>query len=180
MNAQQTSPSDVGISVDFIRRKAPELARDIVCGLDGAAKLAATYGLSADQWEVLRHWPAFRQMVRDANEELGGPAGTAERARRRAMLAVAECVVHDMAVISGSERVAAKDRIAAAELLVEISGAAAKQQAAAAFTGIPVGGGGPLIQIVMPNGAQLNVGEAAPVPTVPVIEGEARRLEANE
>lgn len=178
----QATPLDVGIPTDFLRRRAPELARDIVSGLDGAAKLAATYGLTPPQWEVLKTWPAFRQLVAEIREELGGSAGTLERAQRRARLAVAEFVVHDMAVISGNDKVAAKDRIAAAEVLVDIAGASAKIQQTAAATGLPVGGfgGGPLIQIVMPDGARLNVGEAAPVPSLPVIEGAAVRIENAE
>lgn len=175
----QVSPTDVGIAPDFLRRKATELARDIVCGLDRPAKLAEQYGLTPDQWEVLKAWPAFRQLVAEINEELAGSAGTLERAQRRARLAVAEFVVHDMAVISGDPKVAAKDRIAAAEVLVEVAGASAKVQQTAAATGLPVGGfgGGPLIQIVMPDGAKLNVGEAAAAPTLPPIEGESIRVE---
>ncbi|MCJ1550179.1 hypothetical protein I6N57_18710, partial [Acinetobacter baumannii] len=53
MGNQQLTPSDVGIDPSFLRRRAPELARDIVCGLDAASKLAATYGLTPEQWAVL-------------------------------------------------------------------------------------------------------------------------------
>lgn len=164
------SPSDVGITPEFLRRKGPELARDIVCQLDSASKLAASYGISPEQWVVLRSWPAFIAMVKQANEDLGGPSGTIEKARRRAALAVSEVVVQDMATISGDPKAHARDRIAAANLLADIGGVTAKQQAALAGAG-GTAYGGPLIQIVMPGGERLNVG-VAPVESRPAIEGE--------
>lgn len=177
MSIVQMTPTSVGITMSFMRRQAPELARDIVCQLDCAANLAASYGLEPTQWEVLKVWPAFRQMVQEANEELGGSAGTLERARRKAALAVAEMVVQDMATISGDPKVSPRDRINAAQLLTDIGAVTAKQQIAAASGG--AGFGGALIQIVMPNGAQLQIGEAAPEEKLP-IEGEATRIEADK
>lgn len=174
----QLTPTSVGISMDFMRRSAPELARDIVCQLDTAANLAKAYGLTDAQWQVLRAWPAFRQLVKDTNEELGGSAGTLERARRKAALSVAEFVVQDMATISGDPKVNARDRIAAGQLLVDIGGVSAKTQQALATAGAPAGYGGALIQIFLPDGNQLHVGAAPPEESqLPVIEGEAKRIE---
>lgn len=175
MTIEQLTPTAVGISLDFMRRRAPELARDIVCRLDSAANLAASFGLSATQWVVLKTWPAFRQMVQEANEDLGGSAGTLERARRKAALAVSELVIQDMATISGDHKVAARDRIAAANVLVEVGAVSAKQQIAAGASGAVFGGA--LIQIVMPNGTQLHVGEQEAEPQLPAIEGTAVRVE---
>lgn len=171
------SPSTVGITPEFLRRKGPELARDIVCQLDTASKLAEMYGLSDVQWSVLRSWPAFVAMVKQANEDLGGPSGTIEKARRRAALAVSEVVVQDMATISGDPKAPYRDRIAAANLLADIGGVTAKQQAALAGAG-GTAYGGPLIQIVMPDGASINVGVAEPEEKLPVIEGEVVRHDA--
>ncbi len=179
MSIVQMTPTSVGITMNFMRRQAPELARDIVCQLDRAANLAASYNLTPTQWEVLRVWPAFRQMVQEANEELGGSAGTLERARRRAALAVAEVVVQDMATISGDPKVAARDRINAAQLLADIGAVTAKQQAVVAGAG-GVGFGGALIQIVMPNGSHMQIGEAEPEPKLAVIEGQATRIENDQ
>ncbi len=175
----QMTPSAVGISADFMRRRAPELARDIVCQLDTATNLAAAYALSPVQWAILREWPAFKQMVAEANEELGGSAGTPERARRKAALAIAEVGVQDMAAIMGDPKVQPKDRIAAFSELKDVAILGAKQQIAAASTAPGAGGfGGPLIQIVMPNGGQLNIGEVEPAPSLPpAIEGEATLVE---
>jgi hypothetical protein len=146
------TPFDVGISLDFMRRTAPELARDIVIGLEGAAKLAESYGLNEFQWAVLKRWPAFVQLTVNAREELGGNAGTMERARRQAALAVAEFTVTDMVAIMGDGKAQHKDRIGAAEVLMEIGGFKARQTAAAAVPGAAAQyGGGSLIQYVMPE-----------------------------
>ena len=180
MTVVQMTPTSVGISVDFIRRRGPELARDIVCELDSPNNLAKAYGLDDYQWHVLRVWPAFVQMTRDAAEELAGSAGTTERARRKAALAIAEVGITDMAVLMGDPKVSPRDRINAFAELKDIAVLGSKQQIAAASAGggAAVGFGGPLIQIVMPNGSQLHVGQAEPEPKMlPVIEGEAERIE---
>jgi len=165
MNAVvQLSPSAVGIDPGFMRRTAPELARDIVCQLDTAANLAAGRGLTPNQWLVLKVWPAFVQMVKDANEELGGSAGTGERARRKAALAISEVGVQDMAGIMGDLRASPRDRIAAFDQLKDVAGLNGKQVAAGAGAqGAPAAG--PLINIVLPGGVQVSVGETTVVPS---------------
>lgn len=180
MSVVQLAPTAVGISPDWMRRRAPELARDIVCQLDTASNLAASYNLTDIQWLALKVWPAFVKMVKDANEELGGSAGVTERARRKAALAVAEVGVQDMATIMGDSKASPRDRIAAFDQLKDIAVMGAKQQvaAAAAVGGASAGFGGALIQIMMPTGAQLHIGEAEQVHNgLPPIEGEATRIE---
>jgi hypothetical protein len=178
MTPLSITPATVGISPEWLRRKGPELARDIVCGLDTAANLAIAYALDANQWAVLKDWPAFRQMVAEANEELSGSAGTPERARRKAALAIAEVGVVDMATIMGDPKASHRDRIAAFGELKDIGMLGSKVQAAVVAGAAPAAGyGGPLIQIVVPNGATLNIGEAEPIaPLVPVLEGTAERV----
>lgn len=175
----QMTPASVGISPDWLRRKGPELAKDIVCQLDTASNLATAYGLTAIQWSILKAWPAFVQMVREANEELGGSAGTVERARRKAALAIAEVGVQDMATIMGNPKANDRDRISAFDQLKDVAMLGTKQQLAAAGAVAGGGGfGGPLINIILPNGSQLHVGEVAPAEdVVPAIEGESTRVE---
>ena len=155
------TPLSVGITAEFMRRQAPELARDIVCQLDGAANLASSYGLAPEQWAVLRTWPAFKEMVRTAQEELGGPSGAAERARRKAALAVDAFGITDMATIMGNPKAADKDRIAAFKELREVGAIDGKNALAAAQAGLA----GPLVVINLGDGKQLSVG-------VEPIEGE--------
>ncbi len=185
MTVVHVAPSSVGITADWMRRRAPELARDIVCQLDTASNLAKAYNLTDIQWLALKVWPAFVQMVKDANEELGGSAGVTERARRKAALAVAEVGVQDMATLMGDPKVNPRDRIAAFDQLKDIAVMGSKQQIAAAAAvgggGAAAGFGGALIQIIMPGGAQLNVGEVEPAGNgLPVIEGEAVAVEKDQ
>lgn len=179
--SQHLTPTDVGLSLDFMRRTAPALARDIVVGLEGAAKVATSYGLNDFQWEVLRQWPAFKQMVQNANEELGGSAGTLERARRQAALAVAEYAVTDMVGIMGDGKAQHKDRIAAATVLMEIGGLTARAQAATASAvaaGAVPSFGGSLINIAVP-GKQTDITEA-PIDAAAAAVAELERAKKAE
>lgn len=162
--AVQLSPGDVGVERTFWKRQALELAKDIVCGLDSPINLAKAAGLNDMQWIVLQQWPAWKRLMSEVSEELAGTAGTLERARRRAALAVAEFVVTDMAAISGDPKVSPQHRIAAANVLVEVGHAGAKQQQGAGAAVGAVGAYGALIQIIFPDGAQLNVASTPVVP----------------
>lgn len=173
--AVQLSPGDVGVPALFWKRQALELARDIVCGLDSPGNLAKCYMLNDMQWMVLQQWPAWRRIMDEVGEELAGTAGTLERARRRSALAVAEFVVADMTEISGDPKVSPQHRIAAANVLVEVGHAGAKQQQGAGASVGAVGAYGALIQIIMPNGTEINV---APAPVVPQLGAEFEALEA--
>ena len=119
----------------------------------------------------------------EVNEELAGTAGTLERGRRRAALAVAEFVVTDMVAISGDPKVSPQHRIAAANVLVDVGHAGAKQQQGAAAAVGAVGAYGALIQIIMPNGAEINVASAPVIPQLGVedaIDAEFSYVEPTE
>lgn len=181
--AVQLSPGDVGVERTFWKRQALELAKDIVCGLDSPSNLAKAAGLNDMQWIVLQQWPAWKRLMSEINEELAGTAGTLERARRRAALAVAEFVVTDMVAISGDAKVSPQHRIAAANVLVEVGHAGAKQQQGAAAAVGAVGAYGALIQIIMPNGAEINVASAPVIPQLGVedaIDAEFAYVEPTE
>lgn len=168
----QLGPTDVGIPLSFMRRQAYELAKDLAMQLDREDKLAEAYNLTPFQWQILKIWPSFVQMRKDASEELCGPAGTMERARRKAALAVDAMIIHDMAVISGDAKATNRDRIAAAQVLVDVGAVSSKAQLASAGAQTPIFGGA-LVQIFLPNGQQMHVG-AAPAgdPTLPAINGD--------
>lgn len=147
------SPLEAGIPADFLRRSAPELARDIVAQLDGAAKLAESYGLTAAQWEALRHTAAFRKLVAEAHTELSGPAGIAERARRKAALAVERFGIADMAGILADTKAGASARIAAFGELKAVAGLDKQQSAMTA-----PGTSGPLIVISIGGAQPVEIG----------------------
>jgi hypothetical protein len=166
--ALRRTPMDVGIEDGFFRRRAYELATDIVLELDSPENLAKSYGVTEEQWPVVRDWPAFRHMVAKAVEELSGPLGVAERARRQAKLAISEFGVHDMAVLMGDPKVLPRDRISAFDTLKDVAGLTSKGSAAA----VNNASAGPLIQIFFPDGRQFDVNLPRPAPA---IEGEATR-----
>lgn len=161
------SPLVAGIDQGFLRVKAPELARDIVMQIDTASNLAVMYGLSPEQWDVLRATPFFREMVSRAQMDLSGSVGTAERARRKAALAIEQTGVLSMAQILTDDRATYGQKTDAYKVL---AGTAGLDKAAATPTN-PQGQGGPLINIIV-QGKELAVG--ALIPATPAIEaGEA-------
>jgi uncharacterized protein YutE (UPF0331/DUF86 family) len=157
------TPTGAGVPEDFFKRKAADLAADIVCEIDTAANLARKYGLDDVQWDCLRAWPAFRKIIAQAYEELSGPAGVHERAKRKAALAIESVGILDMATIMGDKKALPKDRISAFNALKEVGAMDGKSALAAAQAGM-AGVGGPLIQIFFPNQpAPINIGVQEPI-----------------
>jgi hypothetical protein len=152
----------------FMRQRASRLAFDIVLGLEDASKLATDFGLTEIQWDVLRQWPSFVQMVRSAQEELTGYSGTAVKAQRQAALVMAEVGVMTLSEIMLNKSATNGDRLDAMKQITELSGITSK--AAAKSGSLPVaegsGGtvGGPLIAIHMPDPAKVTVKEAPCLP----------------
>ncbi len=159
--ALPVSPYTVGISREFMAKSAAELARDIVAGLDHASSLAAAYGLTAAQWEVLKVWPAFRKQLETAVTELSGPMGMAERIKRKALMALDQYGIVDAATIAGDPKVGAATRLDAIGTLMAAGGIGAKSQQPGGSAGA-----GPLFVINLPGATQIAVG----APERPVIE----------
>lgn len=158
------TPLKSGITLEFMARQAPELARDIVSQLDNASNLAAAYGLTPEQWAVLRDWPAFRTLVTTAMTEMAGTLGAAERIKRKALMALDQCGILDAATIAGNPKTADKTRLDAIEVLMLAGGLTSKTQQAGGG-----GGGGPLFVI--------NLTGLAPV-TMPVAGSPRPVIEA--
>lgn len=168
------SPLSVGISLEFMRRKAPELAKDIVTRIAGARDLATGfYGLSDDQWDVLRQWDGFKELMRQAGEELAGPLGITERIRRQARYGLAEGGIADLFGIISDPKAAAQHRIKGVEVASEIGGVTGRTMGPVG--GGSAGGGGPLVTIIMPDGRSLGIGVSQPA-----IEGSASVLSPAE
>lgn len=145
------SPIKAGISPEFMRRQAPELARDIAAGLDAASELAKAYGLSEAQWLVLKDWVPFRNLLQTAVQEMSGSLGAQERIKRKALMALDQVGVLDAATLSADPKVAPGVRLSALNFLADVAGINAKTQA-------PGGqGGGPLIVINIPGRAPLAI-----------------------
>lgn len=159
------TPHQMGISPDFMKRSAPELARDIASELDAPEALAHSYGLTPAQWGVLRDAPAFKALLDAARAELGGTAGLAERVRRKAALMMDRVGLLDIGAIMGNPQVSAAVRVDAFNSIKDLAGMSKAQPATSA-----PGMSGPLIVINVPGPA----GE----PAKSFIVGEAERIEA--
>lgn len=153
------SPSSVNIDPEFMRKAAPELARDIVARIDTASALAANAGLSPEQWEVLRHWPGFTELVKQAMTEMAGSLGVHERIKRKAAMVLDQVGILDAATLAGDPKVTPAVRVNALEFLKDVAEVGSKHKAGFAGGG---GGGGPLIVINLPGQQPVAIDVAKP------------------
>jgi|JFJP01.1.fsa_nt_gi hypothetical protein len=142
------------IPVDFLRHKAPILARDLAMQLGSGEDLAAHWGLTSAQWSALTSMPVFTDMVRRATEELASPDGLAEKIRRKAALAVDSGIV-DVVGIMVNPQASASLRLEAFSELKELAGLTKNATQAGA-----AGVSGPIIQI--------NFGDNTPTKSITV------------
>lgn len=162
------TPLSMGISQEFMRKAAPELAKDIVLQIGSARELAVGhYNLTEEQWLVLKGWGPFRALIAQANEELAGQMGMTERIRRQSRYALAMGGIADLAGVSSNAKTAPQHVIRAVEALAEIGGVTGKTMTS---TGGVISSG-PLVHIQFAGGRELVVGVNAP------IEGQATREE---
>jgi hypothetical protein len=121
VNAPAPLPAVAGVPLSFYHGKAAELARDIVMQIDGARALAHAYGLTDDQWDILRNSPAFKQLVADTQTSLQGAEGTMERIRRKAGLALEHAIPEIFGLIT-NEKSSPAARVAAFDSLKDAAG----------------------------------------------------------
>lgn len=153
------SPLAAGISHEFMRKAAPELARDIVAKIDTASALAAAAGLDARQWEALKEWPGFKDLVRQAMTEMAGSLGVHERIKRKAAMVLDQVGILDAATLAGDPKVTPAVRVNALEFLKDVAEVGSKHKSG--FAG-GAGGGGPLIVINLPGQVPFAVDVAKP------------------
>lgn len=158
-----TGPLDAGIELAFLRTRAQELARDIVCRIDKAEALAARYGLTPGQWEALRISTFFRQLTARMFTDLSGANGLQERIRIKALYAIDEAVVLDLTATATDPKAPYGARVDAAKLLQEFAGLG-KGQAAAGATGGSQASSGPLISIRIGDNREVHIGGEAVTP----------------
>lgn len=107
--------------LEFFRGKVHELASDIVMQIDGARALAHAYGLTDEQWDILRNSPAFKAIVAQRQIELQGAEGTMERIRRKAGLALEHAIPEIFGIITDPKGTA-NARVAAFDSLKDAAG----------------------------------------------------------
>jgi hypothetical protein len=141
------SPLAVGVSDRFLQYDARELARRIVAGLDQPLQLAIGMGLTPEQWQVLEFHPHFMKLMGEARDEANSANGLVDQVRLKALMALNEGGVLDMASIMADPKTAPNIRKGAFDSLADVAGITRHkdQQASQA-------GAGPLITIIMPGG----------------------------
>lgn len=157
---QYASPIAVGIPLEFMAREALDLARYVVAELDEPIQLARAMGLDDAQWLVLNQSTQWKQLLLKAQAEANGPQGLADRLRLKAMMAIDNGGVIDMASIMANPGAPVNARIAAFNALNDLSGLAKQKDQQAAQTG-----SGPLVNIIMPkrDGAPVQIQTAVTV-----------------
>lgn len=146
------SPLAVGVTDRFLQYNARELARRIVAGLDRPMELARGMGLSAEQWQVLEHHPHFQRLLADAREDANSANGLVDQVRLKALVALNEGGILDMATIMADPATAPNIRKGAFDSLADVAGITRHkdQQASQA-------GSGPIIQINLSSGGGSSV-----------------------
>lgn len=135
-------PTSAGVSVDFLRNKAPFLARDFAMQLAPGLDLAKNYGLTEFEWQLFSQSPQFLELVRVANEELATPEGLIEKIRRKAAVVVERMGILAAAEILNNPNSTAATRLSALSELKDMAGLT-KQATQAGMGGVA----GPIIQI---------------------------------
>jgi hypothetical protein len=163
------SPIAAGVDPRFMRTRAPDLARDIVAQIDTASSLAIAYGLTLEQWAILRELPAFKELCVKAAEDITSDAGIAALAARKAAMVIDRFGISDMAAVMGDPKAGAQHRVRAFEALAEVGKLTSKTGGSGSSAGaIGAGVAGPLIQINFPDGRQFSI--TTPPPDRTVIE----------
>lgn len=111
------------------------IAAELAAGLSDAAAVRARYGITIEQWDLLKNSPPFRRMLAEAIREFGGDMNAGNRIQKKADIVLEDAIpaydsmIHD-------EAVPAQARIDAGKLLAQLAGRTAKQG-----EGAPAGGG---------------------------------------
>jgi len=112
------------------------IAAELAAGLSDAAAVRERYGISLEQWEVLKKSTVFRRMLAEAVRELRGDMNAGARIQKKADIVLEDAIPAYDAMIH-SHDIPAAARIDAGKLLAQLAGRTAKQGEG----GAPAGGG---------------------------------------
>jgi hypothetical protein len=139
------------------------IAAELAAGLSDAAAVRERYGISLEQWEVLKRSPVFRQMLAEAVRKLRGDLNAGTRIQMKADIAIEDSIPEYYQMIHNPD-VPATARIDAGKLLAQLAGRTNKPGEG----GAPAGGGFTL---------NINIGDGR---EKLVIEGKATPVEASD
>lgn len=112
------------------------IATELAAGLSDAAAIRERYGISVEQWEILKKSTVFRRMLGDAVQKLRGDMNAGARIQMKADIVIEDAIpAYDDMIHSKDTPPQAK--IDAGKLLAQLAGRTAKAGEGAA----PAGGG---------------------------------------
>lgn len=111
------------------------IAAELAAGLSDAAAVRERYGISLEQWEVLKRSPVFRRMLAEAVQTLRGDMNAGNRIQKKADIVLEDAIPAYDSMIHNHD-VPAQARIDAGKLLAQLAGRTAKTG-----EGAPAGGG---------------------------------------
>lgn len=102
------------------------IAAELAAGLSDAAAVRDRYGISLEQWEVLKRSPVFRKMLAEAVQKLRGDLNAGNRIQAKADIVLEDAIpVYDQMI--HREDISAQARIDAGKLLAQLAGRTQKQ-----------------------------------------------------
>lgn len=112
------------------------IATELAAGLSDAAAVRERYGISIEQWEVLKKSPVFRRMLAEAVQRFRGDLNASARIQMKADIVIEDAIpAYDDMIHNAATP--AQARIDAGKLLAQLAGRTAKT----GDSGAPAGGG---------------------------------------
>lgn len=142
------SPLAAGIPEHFMRHHAHELARRVAMEIDHPVQLAIAMGLTETQWQVLQAHPHFKAQVDQAKIEANSAAGLSDRVRMKALMALDHGGILDMVDLMSNKDTPPLVRQRTFDSLADVAGLSKPKDQTPNQVG-----SGPLVTIVMPQGA---------------------------
>lgn len=112
------------------------IATELAAGLSDAAAVRKRYGISPEQWEVLKKSEVFRNMLADAVRKLRGDMNAGARIQMKADIVLEDAIPAYDDIIHSKES-PAQAKIDAGKLLAQLTGRTGKGEAGVG----PIGGG---------------------------------------
>lgn len=127
----QVSGADTSLDLSAL---SAHIAAELAAGLSDAAAVRERYGISDDQWEILKKSPVFRKMLTEAIVTFRGDMNAGNRITKKAEIVLEDSIPAYDGIIHNPD-VPAQARIDAGKLLAQLAGRSAKEGSATVTPG---------------------------------------------
>lgn len=124
------------------------LAAELAAGLSDAATIRERYGITDDQWALLKVNPGFREMLKESLTKLRGDLNAGKRITLKSEIAL-EDSIETLYVMANDPQIPAAARVESIKTMASLAGRNMKGEAAGA-----VGGAGFAINIQINTGSE--------------------------